>query len=95
LCFLQISFKRIRGERKRWRKERSLGTDVGKQSYVAFLVHVPVLVVVQSGVNEARWSEWSAYKKAAHVNVIGIIKSWLSGWLLKESEDRIGFHKYL
>ena len=78
--------------RKRW---TILGTDVGKYSHAAFLVHVPVLVGVQSGVNEEGWSGWSAYTKAAHVGVIGIIESWLFGWLLKESADRIGFQGYL
>ena len=60
--------------------------DVGNYSYAAFLVHVPVLVAVQSGLDEMTWKESRAGFKAAYVSMLGIDTSWMVGWLPKSSK---------
>jgi glucan biosynthesis protein C len=77
------------------RKWEVFGVDSGKYSYAAFLLHVPLLVDTQSRLNEDVWKGSSTVLKAAYVGLIGIGKSWVFGWLLKEVLDKVGFRGYV
>jgi fucose 4-O-acetylase-like acetyltransferase len=72
-----------------------VGIDVGKYSYAAFLLHVPVLIETQSGMNESAWKELNSVFMAIYVSVIGIGKSWMLGWMLKEGLEKTGFSGFV
>ncbi|KAH7071984.1 hypothetical protein BKA63DRAFT_418475 [Paraphoma chrysanthemicola] len=65
-----------------------LGQDIAQGSYAAFLVHIPVLVGIMTLVDEVKWKEWSPVVKMVGVGIVGVLKSWGLGMVVKRVVER-------
>jgi peptidoglycan/LPS O-acetylase OafA/YrhL len=85
-------FSRHETLKRRW---PIFSLDIGNYSHAAFLVHMPVLVAVQSGLDEMTWKETSAGLITADVSMIGIGTFWMVGCLPREAVNIVGCGGFL
>jgi hypothetical protein len=71
------------------------GVDLAQGSYAAFLVHIPVLVETMTLLDEEKWKAQSPVLKTAVVGVVGTLKSWGLGMVVKCVVEWFGWKGYL
>jgi hypothetical protein len=77
---------------KRWRVGK---VDVATYSYAAFMVHGPVVLDLQCLFGKKGWESMGAVVTACVVGFLGVVESWVGGWMMKEGVEWVGWRGYL